>query len=62
MVNLSVILAMFSYLASYYLRMVMTAQRKLRAGEDFSAAVSRADMALYRGETSGRNRVELETI
>jgi diguanylate cyclase (GGDEF)-like protein len=35
---------------------------ELRAGEDLSAAVSRADMALYRSKTSGRNRVELETV
>ncbi|MGB1838628.1 GGDEF domain-containing protein, partial [Marinobacter adhaerens] len=35
---------------------------ELRTGEDLSAAVSRADEALYRGKTGGRNRVELETI
>ena len=35
---------------------------ELRAGDDLSAAVSRADEALYRGKTGGRNRVELETI
>lgn len=34
---------------------------ELRAGDDLSAAVSRADQALYRGKTGGRNRVELET-
>lgn len=35
---------------------------ELRAGEDLSAAVSRADRALYRGKSSGRNRVELDTV
>lgn len=35
---------------------------ELRAGEDLSTAVSRADEALYRGKTGGRNRVELEAI
>lgn len=35
---------------------------ELRPGEDLSAAVSRADEALYRGKAAGRNRVELETI
>lgn len=34
---------------------------ELRAGDDLSTAVSRADMALYKGKTGGRNRVELET-
>ncbi len=35
---------------------------ELRPDEDLSTAVSRADAALYRGKTSGRNRVELETV
>jgi len=35
---------------------------ELRTGEDLSNAVSRADAALYRGKTGGRNRVELEAL
>lgn len=35
---------------------------ELRADEELSTAVSRADEALYRGKTGGRNRVELEAI
>lgn len=35
---------------------------ELRAGDDLSSAVSRADMALYRSKASGRNRVELEAV
>ncbi|WP_417565823.1 diguanylate cyclase [Marinobacter sp.] len=35
---------------------------ELRVGEDLSAAVSRADAALYRSKASGRNRVELEAV
>lgn len=35
---------------------------ELRAGDDLSTAVSRADTALYRSKNSGRNRVELETV
>ena len=32
----------------------------LRTGDDLSAAIKRADTALYRSKTNGRNRVELE--
>ena len=34
---------------------------ELRKGDDLSAAINRADRALYRGKARGRNRVELET-